>query len=46
MRNNCMVVGIAIGALGGILFTRINFNTLITLALGIWIGYFLSNNKK
>ncbi|GAA0714982.1 hypothetical protein GCM10008904_31350 [Paraclostridium ghonii] len=46
MRNNCMVVGIAIGVLGGILFTRINFNTLITLALGIWIGYFLSNNKK
>lgn len=46
MRNNCMIVGIAIGVLAGILFTRINFTTLITLSLGIWIGYFLPNNKK
>ena len=45
MKNNCMIVGIAIGVLAGVLFTRINFTTLITLALGIWIGYFLSNKK-
>ena len=45
MKNSCMIVGIAIGVLAGVLFTRINFTTLITLTLGIWIGYFLSNKK-
>ena len=46
MKNNSMIVGIAIGLLAGILFTRINFTILITLGLGIWIGHFISNSKK
>ena len=45
MKNNSMIVGIAIGLLAGILFTKINFTTLVTLGLGIWIGYYISNKK-
>ncbi|MBC6003311.1 hypothetical protein ACQQ2T_08550 [Paraclostridium tenue] len=46
MKNNSMIVGIVIGLLAGILFTKINFTTLVTLGLGIWIGHYISNNKK
>lgn len=46
MKNNSLTVGIAIGLLAGILFTKINFTTLITLGLGIYIGYYISNHKK
>ncbi|MDO7205638.1 hypothetical protein Q5M85_17555 [Paraclostridium bifermentans] len=47
MKNNCMIVGIAIGVLAGVLFTRINFTTLITLALeyGLDIFYQIKNRS-
>ncbi|EPZ62360.1 putative membrane protein [[Clostridium] sordellii ATCC 9714] len=45
MRCNSMVVGIAIGLLAGILFTKLNFSIILALGLGIWIGHYISNKK-
>ncbi|MEG2787776.1 MAG: hypothetical protein RR942_08140 [Romboutsia sp.] len=46
MKNNSLIVGMAIGLLGGILFTKINFATIVTLGLGIYIGCYISNHRK